>query len=88
MREEGEQCVHLRAQIAKRRYENPEEDFDEFENSKAVNELETGDSFGEIALRHKIPRTSSVRCVNQSHFAVLSYESYHKIIKMYHDYLI
>ena len=80
--------MHLRAKIAKRKYENPDEDFDEFENSIVVNEVETGDSFGEIALRHKVPRTCSIRSINESYFAVLSYESYHKIIKMYHDYLI
>ncbi len=47
-----------------------------------------GDSFGEIALRHKVPRSASVRCTKESFFVTLSYQSYHKIINLYHDYLI
>jgi len=60
---------------------------DEFENSLVVNNLTTGDSFGEIALRHVIPRTASIRCTKSTHFASLSRESYNNIIKMYHNYI-
>lgn len=82
-----EEVTKLRAEITQKKHLNPSEVFDEFENSKKINTLITGDSFGEIALRHKVPRTSSVRCAKDTHFAILSYESYNKIIRMYHDYL-
>jgi CRP-like cAMP-binding protein len=50
-----------------------------------ANKLVAGSSFGEIAIRNKITRTATVTCSEESVFAVLSRDSYYRIISE-HDF--
>ena len=43
--------------------------------------LQTGDSFGEIALIENRLRTASVKCKEDSHFAVLDKSNFRKILR-------
>jgi len=61
-------------------------EFDIFRHSKLAITLGIGASFGEIALRNMVPRTASVLCTENTQFAVLSMESYNKIMKAFDDY--
>ncbi|KAL4438362.1 hypothetical protein ABPG74_009785 [Tetrahymena malaccensis] len=50
-----------------------------------VRELEAGDAFGEIALMNNARRTASIICKEETTFAVLSKQSYDKILSQYHQ---
>ena len=43
---------------------------------KKVKELQGGDSFGELALVNDAPRSASIRCLLDCHFAVLDKKNY------------
>ena len=45
-----------------------------------VNELNTGDSFGEISLLNSVPRTATCVCREDTHFVVLTSETYMTIV--------
>lgn len=48
-----------------------------------VNELGSGDCFGEIALLNSVPRTASCVCKEETHLGVLTAETYMKIVGFY-----
>ncbi|KAL4460804.1 hypothetical protein ABPG72_005652 [Tetrahymena utriculariae] len=50
-----------------------------------VRQLEAGDAFGEIALMNNARRTASIICKEETTFAVLSKQSYDKILSQYHQ---
>ncbi|EAR84992.2 cyclic nucleotide-binding domain protein (macronuclear) [Tetrahymena thermophila SB210] len=50
-----------------------------------VRELGAGDAFGEIALMNNARRTASIICKEETTFAVLSKQSYDKILSQYHQ---
>ena len=60
-----------------------EEPFEETAKKAAfvmVNELKTGDSFGEISLLNSVPRTATCVCQTDTHFVVLTSETYMMIV--------
>ena len=58
---------------------------DEFKNSIAVTTRKAGKAFGDIALKYKLPRTTSARCKTKAVFASLTRISYNNIIMKLHD---
>jgi len=46
---------------------------------KLVKIMPLNESFGEIALQHRVPRTASIITRTDCHLAVLSYESYNRL---------
>jgi len=52
---------NLRKEIEKKK-KLSKEPFDEFENSRRINLMSNGESFGEISLHHASTRTASIRC--------------------------
>lgn len=42
--------------------------------------LRTGQSFGELALIANKPRAATIRCMSDTHFAVLSKQDYDKVL--------
>jgi hypothetical protein len=61
-----------------------EEDSEE-EEMKVVNELGFGASFGERAIRQRIPRTATITAKEDCHFAMLSQDAYNKIVAQYDE---
>jgi len=55
-------------------------------SSIIVHTLKAGTAFGDIALRYRLPRTSSARCSNISDLAVLTRKSYNDIMLLYYTY--
>ena len=43
--------------------------------------LKSGKSFGELALIKKQPRAATIRCLEDSHFAVMSKSDYEKVLQ-------
>lgn len=42
--------------------------------------LDNGHSFGEVALIEQKPRLATIRCLQDSHFAVLSKKDFNKVL--------
>lgn len=49
-----------------------------------VGEMRAGDSFGEIALTKQMPRTATILCKEETHFATLTRESFNKLLSEYY----
>lgn len=47
---------------------------------KSLGFLKNGDHFGEIALIGGIPRIASIRCLEDTHFAVISKDDFNKAL--------
>lgn len=45
-----------------------------------INKLAAGKSFGDLALIGSKPRMASIRCLEDTHFAVLSKQDYNNVI--------
>eukprot|EP00347_Sterkiella_histriomuscorum_P008621 403344394 len=61
--------------------EQSEEDMDEFWlRYIEISQLQTGQSFGDLALIEQKPRMASIRCLTETHFAVLSKKDFNKVL--------
>lgn len=45
-----------------------------------ISQLQTGQSFGELALIEQKPRMASIRCLQDTFFAVLSKKDFNKVL--------
>ncbi|CDW86844.1 cyclic nucleotide-binding domain containing protein [Stylonychia lemnae] len=68
-----------------------EEDMEEFYMKYTeISQIQTGQSFGDLALIEQKPRMASIRCMTDTHFAVLSKKDFNKVLgvierKKYND---